>query len=203
MLAIEHRSTSNFIFGASNTKSKIACFKIFHVWPTKWLRPQLRWPGAPQWQRRIFTTNQAPSFFSLTPLVGHHRFKEDHRIIWMALCCLRNFDDIALLSLIEGRVQSKTAVRLWNNQKLPTKLIFRNEKKAQLQFFLLCGRPRSRAGAFFDTQMVWWCCDCGALVRYDGGLGGAGLEQAMRVVVVVVLLLDMVVLVVVVLVLPG
>ena len=199
MLAIEHRSTSNFIFGASNTKSKIACFKIFHVWPTKWLRPQLRWPGAPQWQRRIFTTNQAPSFFSLTPLVGHHRFKEDRQIIWMALCCLRNSDDISPSLWLRGGSNLKQLSDCGTVKIFPRSSSSEIEKRHSCNFFFSSVGDHGHGLAhFFDTfvafafQIVWWYSDCGALVRYVGVSGGAGLEMAMSVVVVVVLLFDMV-----------
>ena len=164
MLAIEHRSTSNFIFGASNTKSKIACFKIFHVWPTKWLRPQLRWPGAPQWQRRIFTTNQAPSFFSLTPLVGHHRFKEDHRIIWMALCCLRNSDDISPSLWLRGGSNLKQLSDCGTVKIFPQSSSSEIEKGLlQIVFSSVCETTDMGCCIFWHSDgvvVLWLWCTC-------------------------------------------
>ena len=139
-------STSIFIVGASNIINKIACFKIFHVWPTKWLRPQLRWPGAPQWQRRIFTTNQAPSFFSLTPLVGHHRFKEDHRIIWMASVCVVWGILMTSPSSLWSRGGSnlKQLLDCGTIKNFPQSSSSEKEKIVVANFFLLyCAIPRS------------------------------------------------------------
>ena len=47
-----------FLFFQPQIWIRMKPFKFFHLWQAKWWRPQLRWPGAPQWQRRIFTANQ-------------------------------------------------------------------------------------------------------------------------------------------------